>query len=481
MRAEEAGLVVASNRGPVSWRHVGDELQPTRGAGGLVVALGGALQAEPGTWVSVALDDFDRAVAAEHDGEAFRVDTPDGSAFRLRVLDVGEQFDAYYNEVANRLLWFTVHELWGAPYEPSGVGWRGDWYYGYEPANEAVARAVAEEADGGKEIYLQDYHLCTAGRTIRQLQPDARLLHYIHTPWVGPGHWRMLPTLIAEEVMRGLLAADVVAFSSPTWCGAFRRCAEELLGATVSGENVFFEGRRTVVADFTLGVDEAGLQAVARSDAAGAAVEALEDQLAGRRLIVRADRTDLSKNILRGLQAYELLLERHPEHVGQVWHLALLNPSRQGVPEYRAYFEACQQAADRIRGRFGEEALEIVTDSDYTRVVAALSRYDVLLTNPVLDGTNLVAKEGPILNDNDGVLVLSRNAGATTVLGEAALLVNPYDVEEQADALDRALTMGLEERASRAERLRAASRLGAPNEWFTAQRHLLRATVARRR
>ena len=481
MPKEPEGLVVASNRGPVSWRQDGDEWYPTRGAGGLIVALGGALQSEPGTWISVALDEADRQVAAEHDGEPFTVDTLDGSSFRLRLLDVGDRYDAYYSAVANRMLWFTVHELWGAPYEPSGVGWRADWYYGYEPVNETMARAVVEESHSGQEIYLQDYHLCTSARTVRQLQPDAQILHYIHTPWVGPGHWRMLPTLIVEHILKGLLASDVVAFSSPAWCTAFRRCAEELLGATVSGENVFFEGRRTVVADFTLGVDADSLEAAASSDETQRASEELEDRLDGRRLIVRADRTDLSKNILRGLQAYELLLERHPEHLGEVWHLALLNPSRQGVPEYRAYFEACMHIADRIRERFGEEALEVVTDDDFAQVVAALRRYDVLLTNPVLDGTNLVAKEGPTLNRQDGVLILSNNAGAATVLGEAALSVNPYDVEEQADALDRALTMGLEERAGRAERLRAASRLGAPDEWFAAQRHLLRATVARRR
>ncbi|MGI8575962.1 MAG: alpha,alpha-trehalose-phosphate synthase (UDP-forming) [Egibacteraceae bacterium] len=479
-RDEESGLVVASNRGPVSWREVDGELEPTRGAGGLIVALGGALQTEEGTWVSVAMDEAETKVAEQHPQEPFDVDTGEGT-FRVRLLDVGERFDAYYNRIANRLLWFTVHELWGAPYEPRGAGWRGDWYYGYESVNERVARAVVEQAEGGREIYLQDYHLCAAARTVRQHAPDARILHYIHTPWVGPGHWRTQPTPIAEGIMRGLLAADVVAFSSPLWSLAFRRCAEELLGATVSGESVLLDDRRTVVADFTLGVDEEQLQAVAASDEAAEAAEWIEDRLAGRRLLVRADRTDLSKNILRGLEAYELLLERHPEHRGQIWHLVLLQPSRQDVPEYRDYYQACMDVVTRIQESYGEDVVTVLDDGDYPRVVAALSRSDVLLTNPVLDGTNLVAKEGPVLNRHDGVLVLSRNAGAVTVLGEAALVVNPYDVEEQADALDQALTMSRDERATRAEALREAARLGAHEEWFSAQRHLLRATVARRR
>lgn len=473
-------VVVASNRGPVSWQPDEDgQLVATRGAGGLVSALGDALQREPGTWVSVALDDGDRAVAAEHAGASFEVDA-DGAAYRLRLLDVGDRFDDYYNEVSNRLLWFTVHTLWGAPYEPAGSGWRSGWHYGYEPVNEAVAHTVAEEAGDGAEIYLHDYHLCLAARQVRLVRPQARLLHYLHTPWVGPDYLRQLPDPIVQGVLRGLLAADVVAFSSPIWCHAFRRCAAEILGAHVDGESVLMDDHRTVVADFVLGVDETALAEAAASEAAVVAAADIDERLADRRLLLRADRTDLSKNILRGLEAYELLLERRPEHRGRVWHYVLLNPSRQDVPEYRAYLEACTAAADRIRERFGEDTLTLDLDGEFTRVVAAMQRYDVLLTNPVIDGTNLVAKEGPTLNRQDGVLVLSANAGAATVMGDAALLVNPYDVEAQADALDQALVMDPGERAQRAVELRAGARRGAPADWFAAQRHLLRATVARR-
>lgn len=474
------GLVVASNRGPVAWNREDGELVPRRGFGGLVTALGGALQHEPGTWVSLAMSEEDREVAAEHEGEAFEVDTGEAS-YRLRLLDVGDRFHPYYNRVSNRLLWFTVHALWGAPYEPSGVGWRPDWHYGYEPVNEQVAQVVAVEADGGSEIFLQDYHLCTSGRSVRAALPEARILHYLHTPWVGPDSLQFLPDPVVEGVLRGLLAADVVGFSSPAWCHAFRRCAAEILGAGVNGESVLLDGRRTVVADFVLGVDEAQLAASVGSDAVQRAGEELDDELAGRRLLLRTDRTDLSKNILRGLHAYELLLEHRPEHRGRVVHYALLNPSRQDVPEYQTYLSACREAAARIQERFGEESLRFEIASDYPRTLAALQRYDVLLVNPVLDGTNLVAKEGAVLNTRDGVLVLSPRAGAAEVLADAALLVNPYDAEEQADALDQALTMDPGARAARAAALHAGARRGAPEEWFAAQRHLLRATVARRR
>jgi trehalose 6-phosphate synthase len=482
-RAEEvetmSGLVVASNRGPVSWREQDGELVPRRGFGGLVTALGGALQHEEGEWVSVALDDAGRRVAAEHGGEPFTVDA-DGSSYTLRLLDAGDRYDPYYNEVSNRLLWFTVHGLWGSPYEPSGVGWSAAWDDGYVPVNRAVADAVAAAAGDGREVFLQDYHLCLTPRMVRDAVPNARILHYVHTPWPAPEGLRRLPDRLVDELLRGLLAADVVAISSPAWAEHLRECATAFLGATRDGSAITLDGRRTVVADVVLGVDEADLTSSADSDEARRAGEDLDHEIGDRALLLRVDRSDPSKNILRGLRAYELLLERHPEHRGRVWHYAHINPSRQSVPEYAAYLDACREAAARIAERFGDGSITFSVTDDYPRAIAALQRYDVLLANPVVDGTNLVAKEGPVLNERDGVLVLSPSAGAATVLGEAALLVNPYDVETMAERLHEALTMPAEERRSRAQALAEAARIGSPEAWFAEQRRILREAVAAR-
>ncbi|MDQ3974138.1 MAG: trehalose-6-phosphate synthase [Actinomycetota bacterium] len=479
----EHGLIAASNRGPVSWRRADDgELVPERGAGGLVTALGGALQDEPGTWVSVAMSEEDREVAVRHDGEPFEVKA-NGSRFRLRLLDVGDRFEDYYNTASNRLLWFTLHELWAAPYEPSGIGWPAAYRDAYAPVNDRVARAVidaARESDGEPEIYLQDYHLCLAGGLVRKALPDAPLLHYLHTPWVGPRYLRRLPDRMVHDILDGLLSADVVGFSSPLWSESFRRCARDLAGATIDGEAVLWDGRRTAVRHFTLGIDETALEAVAGDEATRRAGEEHDRELDGRRLLVRVDRTDLSKNILRGLQAYRLLLERHPDHQERVWHYVHLNPSRQGVPQYREYLGACRAEAERIRERFGAHTLSLFVGDDYPRAVAALQRFDVLFANPSVDGMNLVAKEGSVLNERNGVLVLSRHAGAASLLAEGALLVNPYDVESQAEALHRALTMDDEERASRAQVLQQQARLGTPHEWFAAQRDALRQAVEAR-
>lgn len=475
-------LIVASNRGPVSWKRDGSgTLQPRRGFGGLVTALGGALQNEEGTWVSVALSKEDEEVAAAHEGESLDVRLGDAH-FRLRLVDVGERYDPYYNEIANRLLWFTVHGLWGAPYQPTGLGWRDAWD-AYRSVGQDVAAAVVAAAgdDDHPEVHLQDYHLCTTPRLVREALPKARILHYLHTPWVGPSELRRLPDVISRGVLRGLLGADVVACSSPIWAAAFRRGAVQMLGAHEEehGE-LWFEGHRTAVADFVLGADEDDLASAAASPAAREAGKRVDAQLDGRQLLLRVDRTDLSKNILRGLHAYELLLERYPEHHGRVWHYAHLNPSRQGVNEYRDYLDACRKAAARIQDRFGEDALTLFIGDDYPTAVAALQRSDVLLTNPVRDGTNLVAKEGPLLNQRDGVLVLSRDAGAADVLSAGALVVNAFDVEGQAEALHAGLVMEPAERAGRAALLRQGARRGVPPEWLAAQRATLVAATTPR-
>jgi trehalose 6-phosphate synthase len=476
MTSDDPKLIVASNRGPVSWEREGDGYRAERGAGGLVSALGDAVAGGDDTWISLALDDVDREVAAQHEGEAFETDTDRGT-YRLRMLDVGDRLDPHYNVVSNRLLWFTLHQLWGAPYEPWGAGWSDPWFHGYTSVNNTMAAAVIEAAEDDSEIHLQDYHLLTAGRTIRAELPEAAMLHYVHTPWVGTEYLRMLPDRISDGVIRGLLASDMVAFSSPDWAESFRRCAVDFLGATVQGETVVLDDVETVVADFVLGVDPEALEAAAADDAVRTAADEIHAQRDGRRLLLRADRTDLSKNILRGLLAFEQLLERHPEHRDRVWHLALVNPSRQDVPEYVEYLQACQKAADRIRERFGDHTLEFAVGGDFPRVLAAYRGYDVLLTNPVIDGTNLVAKEGAVLNQSNGAMVLSRTAGATHVMGEDALLVNPYDVEDQADALQRALTMDGDERSVRAKGLREAAVRGRPSDWLMAQRARLSSIV----
>jgi trehalose 6-phosphate synthase len=190
------------------------------------------------------------------------------------------------------------------------------------------------------------------------------------------------------------------------------------------------------------------------------------------KLLLRVDRTDLSKNIVRGFLAYGRMLERHPELMGEVTFLAQLQPSRTDVREYAAYMEAVGRTAEQVNEEYGTDSwrpIELFMEDNFPRSVAAYKNFDVLLVNAVRDGMNLVAKESAVINEKNGVLVLSENAGAHEELGEHALSVNPFDIDEQADAIYTALTMGDEERGRRAKALRKTVNSNTIEDWVEAQ------------
>ncbi len=464
-----AAVVLASNRGPVSY--VLDEvgrLTPRRGGGGLVAGLGGAAT---GVWVCAALTDGDRlAVRRVQDG---RLEHEAGTAPAVRMLDIDPvTFDRAYSVVANSVLWFVQHQLFDAAYLPCFDEQFGRDWAGYERYNEAFADAVAQEAAEGAAVLVQDYHLTLVPQLLRERRPDLRISHFSHTPWAAPDYFRILPATVAAQVLVGMLGADRVGFLTERWATAFVRCCTELLGATVEGRTLTYAGHITVVDVHPLGVDGVELRERASRPDVQARLATLRYQVGDRRCIVRIDRTELSKNILRGLEAYRELLRRYPQWVGQVVHVAFAYPSRHDLPAYREYTAAVQRAARAIVDEFGTPEwtpLLLHVEDDYPRSLAAYQLADVLLVNPVRDGMNLVAKEGPVLAENGCVLVLSREAGAAAELGADALLVNPFDIVETTDALHAALLMPADERRARCDRLTSAATALPPSGWFAAQ------------
>ena len=267
-----------------------------------------------------------------------------------------------------------------------------------------------------------------------------------------------------RAVHAGVLANDVLGFHTERWRLSFVDAAVRLLGATRLGQDVELDGRRTQTVACPISVDASQFEALATSaDVVARHAELRNDR--PDRLIVRVDRTDPSKNILRGLRAFELLLERHPEHRGRVGLLALLDPSRQEIAEYAAYTAEIVAAVAAMNARLGHEAVDLRLADDFPLSVAAYKEYDVLFVNPILDGLNLVAKEGPLVNERDGVLVLSETAGAADELAPWALVVNPFDVGDQAAALHRALELPLDERRRRLEGIRAHVASHDVNRW----------------
>jgi trehalose 6-phosphate synthase len=475
--ADHRRLIVVSNRGPISFARVGGERVARRGGGGLVTALRSLVEHHDVTWIASAMTEEDRAVAAESGGAAVEERSRDGSAFRLRLVAHEETaYDWFYNVVANPMLWFLQHYLWQLAYEPSiDIALRNAWDEGYASVNEGFADAVLEELEAQPEaaVFFHDYHLYLAPRLVRRRAPDALLAHFVHIPWPHTDYWHVLPDRIRRSIHDGVLANDVVGFHTRQWALNFMRAASDVADADADfAESVVsHDGRRTVVSVHPISVDPAEFDELAGSEP----VLAAERELVERRpeqLVVRVDRTDPSKNIVRGFRAFELYLEAHPEQHRHVVMLALLDPSRQEIPEYAEYLGAIQREARRVNDRFQREGwlpIELVIQDNFVGSVAAYKQFDALFVNAIFDGMNLVAKEAPLVNERDGVLILSENAGAHAELGEWALTVNPFDVAGQAQAIHQALTMAADERRSRLDAIRAHVREHDVTEWIGAQ------------
>ncbi|WP_411071226.1 trehalose-6-phosphate synthase [Streptomyces sp. cmx-4-25] len=449
-----ATVLVASNRGPVSYV-LGEDgsLDTRRGGGGLVSGLS-AVSSQDSVWVCAALGEGDREAVRRGVGEP-----------GVRMLDIDP--DVYadaYNGIANSVLWFLHHHLYDVPREPVyDAEFRRRWE-SYRAYNRAFAEALAGAADEGAAVLVQDYHLALVPGQLRELRPDLRIAHFTHTPWASPEYLRMLPDDIREELLWGMLGADELGFHTTAWAEAF-----------AAGADV--EGTGTRVSVYPLGVDAEELRALAYRPAVDERLAELRAEVGDRKTIVRVDRTELSKNILRGLLAYRELLTVHPEWRGRVVHLASAYPSRQDLEVYRSYTTAVGSLAEEINAEFGTEdwtPVLVSVKDDFTRSLAAYRLADVALVNPVRDGMNLVAKEIPVVSEEGCALVLSREAGAYEELREDALTVNPFDVSETAEALHTALTMPPPERADRTKRLATASTALPPQRWFLNQLEALR-------
>jgi trehalose 6-phosphate synthase len=463
-----ASLLVASNRGPLTVVAVEDgEDEVRRGSGGLVSGMQAALMAAPdAVWVSAAMNDRERVLARRvPDGqvseEPFVADALGGD-FDVRMLPLDAQtFRNAYNGVANSTLWFVLHRLFDLPTAPSfDSTWRRQWA-GYVRYNEAFARALAQAAAPNAAVMVQDYHLFLVPKMLRQLRPDVRIGHFTHTPWVTPEDFAVLPEDVARAVVEGLAAADVIGFHTERWAQLFRDCAQQITGDTPQGVRVF-----------PLGTDPEEMLRLGGRRSVDSALRVLDETVGDRLLIGRVDRTELSKNVFRGLLSYRELLRMHPEWRGRVVHAVYDNPSREDLPAYREYTARLERLAEEIDDEFGTDdwsPLVFEVGDDYPSALAVLRRSDVVFVNSVRDGMNLVVLEGLVLSEHSPAVVLSRETGAAEVLGDDALLVNPFDVSATAEALNDALLMPVAERAERAQRMRAAAVALPPVDWFQAQ------------
>ena len=448
-------VVIVSNRGPLSYDLVDGELVARRGAGGLVSGLAPLVEEGHARWIAAALSDGDRAaVRAGHT-------SADGLSVDLLAVDPDDQRLAY-DVISNQTLWFLHHGLYDLTRDPAyDTDWWAAWA-AYRRVNEAFARAVVDTAADGAAVLVQDYHLTLLGPTIAAHRPDLSVVHFHHTPFAGPDTLRVMPPAARDEMLESLASLHACGFHTEDWAANFRDDVDRWVGGDTTA-SVFAS---------SLSTDPDDIRSTAASTACQEQFDGLDRRLGDRSLIVRVDRMELSKNIVRGFLAFDLLLERRPELRDRVVFLACCYPSRENVPEYARYRREVEAAARAVNERWGTAEwtpVELETDDDYPRSVAALRRYDVLLVNPIRDGLNLVAKEGPLVNERSGTVVLSTEAGAWSELGGAVIGVAPFDLVETADALSSALDLPSDTRAERAARLRSLVEERTPADWLADQ------------
>ncbi len=450
----DRAVLIVSNRGPVSFtKDDAGGLTARRGAGGLVSGIGGIVSETGATWMAAAISDGDR--------EAARRGIVEAEGFRARLLDIDpEAYRLAYDVVSNQALWFVHHGLYDLPRAPAyDTGFRAAWS-AYRRVNADFATAIINEAPSGAVVLVQDYHLALVAHDLMEHRRDLVPLHFSHTPFAVPEWLRVLPDHVAEELLAGLCAFRACGFHTRRWADDFLACCRELLALEP----------RTFVSPLPANADD--VRTTAGSAACDAALADIDALVGDRRVIARVDRIELSKNIIRGFLAYDDLLSRYPEWREQVVFVASVYPSRGNVPDYVRYQAEVDEVVERVNRRWATDGWTPIvydTTDDYPRSVALLRRYDVLLVNALRDGLNLVAKEGPLVNERDGVLCLSPEAGVWSELGHVALRVWPYDVAGTADVLHEALRMPDVARHKHARALRELAGQRVPADWLADQ------------
>jgi trehalose 6-phosphate synthase len=476
-RHDRPDLIVAANRGPVSF-HADTSGEPvvTRGAGGLVTVLTAMLARRPGVWVAMAFGPEEERLAGEE--RSVPVDL-EGQLYTMRYVRADpEAYNRYYNIVANPMLWFIQHYLWDLGRHPDISDNELDaWNLGYLPVNQLFADAIVDElGPGGGEgqvVMLHDYHLYAAAPRVRAAAPKVFLQQFVHIPWAQSDYWRVLPRDLREQVFSSLLANDIVAFHTQHYVDNFLQGCVDVLDAQVDyhTKSVRFDGRTVWVRAYPVSIDPSTM-----ANALGSPRVAAEERrlLEKRRkyLLVRVDRLDLSKNIIRGFIAFDRFLQLYPRFKERIVFLALLQPSREDVEEYVEYRDRVMRTIAEINTRHGNTdwmPIDVRIQDNFAAALAAYKHYDALMVNATFDGMNLVAKEGALANERNGVLILSENTGAFEEIGAFAVPVNPFDIEEQARAIQRALTMPADERRGRLENIRAIVERNGVDRWVDTQ------------
>ncbi len=454
----ERPLVVLSNRGPVAFTfdRTGRPVASKTG-GGLASGVRPALANSGGLWVCAPLNEADRSVAASLDHPI------DSEGTRVVFADVpADLLDAAVGSVANEFLWFIHHGMSDLALTPSSDDWDAFTKY-----NETMADAVSRTAPEGAIVAVQDYHLPLIAGSLVEMRPDLATVHFSHIPFASPDAWQALDERRRRSITAGLAAHGGCGFHSKRWAERFVECCE--LDEVVPP--------KTYVTQLAPNLEM--MREQARTAGADAERARLKQTHGDRQLVVRVDRLEPTKNHLAGFDAFSDLLERRPDLISRVVMVAYAYPSRSGLDAYRKLREDTIAKVEAINGRFGTEAwqpVDLDLEDSLEAAAAGLTAYDVLLVNPIEDGLNLVAFEGPALNTEAGTTVLSRNCGAHDVLAGCVESIEPTDVSATSSAIERALDLTLAERTAKANEARDRAQELSPETWLNS---MLRAAISR--
>ena len=433
-----------------------------RGAGGLVSTLLPVMETVNGTWIASAMSPEDVEVAKTFKDNCVPI-PEDKPLFRVPFVIVDrDRYEKYYSVISNPLLWFVQHYMWNPAYTPEIDDKIHDaWDDGYKHVNKKFAEKIVKESDFNEKkplIILQDYHLYLCPNFIREKLGDIFLSQFIHIPWPQPEYFCIIPDYMEEAIIKGLLSNDIVGFHIEKYVKNFLRTCEKYADHVDLENNIVkYEDRTIYVKNYPISVDDQGLVELSHSKEVSKKEEIIRKLKGDNFLLYRTDRADLSKNIIRGFKAYDLFLEKHPEYIGKIKFLSTGKPTRQQIKEYRDYKEEIDQVIHDINNKYSTNdwrPIEQIFKADYSLVAAAFKNYDCLMVNPICDGMNIVSKEGSVINENKGILILSEHAGSYEELKDYSLNVNPFDVTQTAEAIYKALSMKSKEREHRLKGLK---------------------------
>lgn len=464
-------LVVVSNREPYIHVIKEKQIKCIKPASGLVTALDPVVKACSGIWVAHGSGNADKMVV----DEANTIVVPPGvdkksSTYTLkRVWMSKEEENGYYYGFSNRGLWPLCHIAYTRP-----IFQHSDWMH-YANVNERFANAILEEIKGKQAfIFIQDYHFALLPKFLKEKRPDLNVAQFWHIPWPNPEAFRICPW--KKEILEGLLANDLLGFHLRYFCDNFLETIDREIEARIDRErfSIFKEGKETLIRSYPISVDFEETSSLASSKIVQKEMEKFKEEfdLDDKFVLFGLDRLDYTKGIPEKLRAFDRFLEKYPQYIGKIVLVQKGTLSRIHIQEYKNLNDEINSLVEKLNWKYSNNSwfpvLLTRRDLNYEEILALYNLADVCIVSSLHDGMNLVSKEFiASRNDEDGILMLSQFAGASSELAEGSIIINPYDTEEFAEKIKEAIEMPKRERCKRIKNLRQVVSENNIYEWIS--------------